>query len=326
MVRQIRRRLSSLQKVLRARRECLAIASSAAPRHVVMEGGILTHILLLLLTTRRFHPADYYFRTRVRLQRDMGDWIRGRLAETAEGTVFHGDFFTLLLPGQFKNATSIVVNDLREQFCENIYSRYLPFSSSVRAGDVVLDCGANIGSFSVWAATRTCDIQVVAIEPEEAICRALRRNVDANGLSSRVRIERTCLSDRAGEAILVTDTKCFTMTRMALDGTPAPSENVERVPTETIDSLVSRLGVPRVDFIKMDIEGAKRLALQGAAETIRRFRPRLAISGYHLRDDMYVLTTLICRLCPDYDVVMTNDLYIYANADRVSNTAATAAA
>ena len=62
--------------------------------------------------------------------------------------------------------------------------------------------------------------------------------------------------------------------------------------TDTIDALVARGDVERVDFLKIDVEGADLGVLEGAAETLRAFRPRLAIAAYHKPDDLAVL--------PDY--------------------------
>ncbi|HEX4047180.1 MAG TPA: FkbM family methyltransferase, partial [Elusimicrobiota bacterium] len=49
------------------------------------------------------------------------------------------------------------------------------------------------------------------------------------------------------------------------------------VPLRTVDSLVRERGLERVDFLKIDIEGAVPAALRGAAETMRRFRPLIAL-------------------------------------------------
>jgi hypothetical protein len=53
------------------------------------------------------------------------------------------------------------------------------------------------------------------------------------------------------------------------------------VPLTTIDKLVDELKLARVDFIKMDIEGAEVKALLGARSTLQRFHPRMSLSVYH---------------------------------------------
>jgi hypothetical protein len=73
-------------------------------------------------------------------------------------------------------------------------------------------------------------------------------------------------------------------------------------PLTTIDKLVPELGLNTVDFIKMDIEGAETKALLGARETIRRFRPRMALSVYHSPQDSAEVLRIARSFRPDYNV------------------------
>ena len=75
------------------------------------------------------------------------------------------------------------------------------------------------------------------------------------------------------------------------------------VPLTTIDILVADLGIERVDFIKMDIEGAERNALRGAVQTIRKHRPRLSIATENLPDDIRVIPETIRSFAPPYTQV-----------------------
>jgi hypothetical protein len=68
------------------------------------------------------------------------------------------------------------------------------------------------------------------------------------------------------------------------------------VPTVTIDGLVESGRVAKVDFIKMDIEGAEVEALKGAEQTLRNFRPRLAICLYHRPSDFETIPKFIDSL------------------------------
>jgi hypothetical protein len=73
-----------------------------------------------------------------------------------------------------------------------------------------------------------------------------------------------------------------------------------RVQLTTIDQLVTDLKLARVDFIKMDIEGAERNALAGARNTILRFKPRIAVGTYHLADDDTRIPAVISSVRQDY--------------------------
>jgi FkbM family methyltransferase len=73
-----------------------------------------------------------------------------------------------------------------------------------------------------------------------------------------------------------------------------------RVETVAIDDVVNREGLPRVDFIKMDIEGSELSALRGAEKTLRKFRPKLAISIYHKLPDFWEIPRYLDSLDLNY--------------------------
>lgn len=88
--------------------------------------------------------------------------------------------------------------------------------------------------------------------------------------------------------------------------------------TLSIDDLVQEQELTKVDFIKMDIEGAEMAALKGAAETIRKHKPKLAISVYHKHDDLILIPAYIQSLNPDYDfyldyyTIIGDEIILYA--------------
>lgn len=69
-----------------------------------------------------------------------------------------------------------------------------------------------------------------------------------------------------------------------------------KIQTIDIDSAIKE----KVTFIKMDIEGAELKALYGAAQTIRRDKPKLAICVYHKPEDMWQIPHYIDSLVPEY--------------------------
>lgn len=68
-----------------------------------------------------------------------------------------------------------------------------------------------------------------------------------------------------------------------------------------LDTYVARKNLPRVDYIKLDIEGAELDMLRGAAKTITRYKPKMAISAYHKNDDLWTLINYVKSLRSDYE-------------------------
>lgn len=74
-------------------------------------------------------------------------------------------------------------------------------------------------------------------------------------------------------------------------------ESTEKIETISIDEMLKGGGA---SFIKMDIEGAEFNSLLGARETICQYKPKLAISVYHKRDDVWKIPMLLLSYNPDY--------------------------
>lgn len=169
----------------------------------------------------------------------------------------------------------------------------------VRKGDVVLDCGAHVGVFTQTALEMGAS-RVVAIEPDPVNLECLRRNFAAEIAGGRVTLAPKGVWSSEKTITLLPGVDNTGMNTMLATG--PPRGGIE-VPVTTIDKLVAELALSRVDYIKMDIEGAEREALAGARRTLARFRPRLMLDSYHRRDDMDVLPPLVKELNPSY--VMT---------------------
>jgi FkbM family methyltransferase len=165
----------------------------------------------------------------------------------------------------------------------------------VRAGDTVLDCGANVGVFTRKALSQGAGL-VVAIEPAPENVNCLRKTFEEEIRAGRVIVYPKGVWDHDCDLVLRTYDYQSGGDSVALNF--PHSHAGPTVQLTTIDNLTSELKLQRVDFIKMDIEGAERQALRGAKETVARFRPRLAISLEHTPTDAEEIPALIWSLWP----------------------------
>jgi FkbM family methyltransferase len=161
----------------------------------------------------------------------------------------------------------------------------------VRKGDVVIDCGADIGTFTRKALDMGASL-VVAIDPDPQKVICLRRNFEQQASwAGKVKVLQMGVWNREELMPFYENTGSVVI---------AQGLSNEVIRLTTIDNLVAELGLPRVDFIKMDIEGAEIAALQGARLTLNRFKPRLAISTEHFADDGKKIPQTVGALAPDY--------------------------
>ena len=109
----------------------------------------------------------------------------------------------------------------------------------------------------------------------------------------RIEIIKKALWDRPGELNL---SHSGPGTRVA-EGETGAENRIEAV---SIDQFARERRFERLDLIKMDIEGAEQKALQGGMESIRRFRPQLAICIYHSQDDLFNIPLQLAAPLPRY--------------------------
>jgi FkbM family methyltransferase len=179
---------------------------------------------------------------------------------------------------------------LADMISEQSFNQYGGPDKGVRCGDTVIDCGANVGVFTRYALEAGASL-VLALEPSPATAVCLRRNLSAEIEAGRVLIfDGGAWSSDAVLAMYFGDSPSGDS---VLETNGKDRRRGAAVRLAPIDQIAERFHLEKVDFIKMDIEGAEREALQGAMGVISRFQPRLAISAYHLPDDPVCLRRLI---------------------------------
>ena len=140
----------------------------------------------------------------------------------------------------------------------------------------------------------------VAIEPAPENLECLRRNYPKEITSGQVIIVPKGVWDKEDVLTLRVDPKNSAADSFVLQREGAVE--VEKIPLTTIDKLVADLKLERVDYIKMDIEGAEPKALVGAKATLAKFKPRLSIATEHPQDDPKVITEIIRSARSDYQM------------------------
>jgi len=168
-----------------------------------------------------------------------------------------------------------------------------------RAGEVLVDVGANVGMYTVWAA-KTRGVRVFAFEPESQNYGLLNRNLMLNGLGESVKAYCLALSDAAGLSELhlaSTDpgTSCHQLgEKVDHHHRPAKPRFSQGCVSARLDDLVRDGVVPPPQHIKIDVDGFEPKVIAGAAQVLRapQTRSLLIEVNQNLPDHMQMVKEL----------------------------------
>ncbi len=141
---------------------------------------------------------------------------------------------------------------------------------------VFIDVGANIGKFSIILGKKMGRLgKIIAVEPHPSNFAILKKNILLNKLKNVIP-QNIALSDSNGKLKLYIDK----------EGTGGHSLGVKRgesaitVEADTMDNMIRKLKIKKVDLIKIDVEGAEALVLKGAKNILKTSHPKIAFEAW----------------------------------------------
>jgi FkbM family methyltransferase len=210
--------------------------------------------------------------------------IRRSLQELMSERVWHSDFVEINFRGQKLkfdswSGTNLTPYDIEYQPWrvsfrkENLgYLRHY----DLKPGDIVIDAGGYEGTFSIYAAKVVGETgRVIVFEPDTGNCRKLEANIKLNGLTNVIVVNKALWSE---DKTLKFNNKHTAGASFFFNASPYAVE----MSAVSIDNELERLGIGKVDFIKMDIEGSEIRAIEGAKKVLMNNAVNLAVASYHI--------------------------------------------
>lgn len=271
------------------------------------------NLLRQILTFRAVGPYRLRLPTRAKFEQDIARAMEARVGESNIQSYPSG-VYDIDFRGASITAECNLMNVVQGVFGHQYYFRRGNVAVEVQPGDTVIDAGGCYGDTAlIMASSVGAAGKIYSFEPVPDNIEIFEGNLARNSdLGERITIVQKAVGAQSG--------KMIRFDRKGGGSHEARGGDVE-VQTLTIDDFVEREGVSKVDFIKMDIEGAEGPALDGASATIRRFRPKLGISIYHSLRDLIFLPQRVAQIEPsyrlylDHHTVHAEETILYAAAD-----------
>jgi FkbM family methyltransferase len=168
----------------------------------------------------------------------------------------------LLLSGKtpnhvvLKNGVSITSSQSPIEVTGEIFIQqvYMPAELTIGSDDVVVDIGANVGTFSVYAATKTRN-RVLAVEPLPINCEYIQKNADNNKLN-HISWKGAAVSDKSGTVNLYT-TELVSGNLLFDHNVHGKIETYVEVPCTELRTIMDENNLAKIDLLKLDCEGSE---------------------------------------------------------------------
>ncbi len=144
----------------------------------------------------------------------------------------------------------------------------------LKKGDFVVDAGAYPGDYAVFAARKVGrEGKIICFEPDTKNRKVLEKNLKKEGLNNYIIIPKGLWNRNTTLNLENSD---------GLHSTLSKKKGSIKIKVARLDDELKELKIPKIDVLKMDIEGAEIEAVQGAKSTLKNNKVHVAIASYHI--------------------------------------------
>lgn len=147
-----------------------------------------------------------------------------------------------------------------------------------KRGEIIIDCGSFIGLGELRISPDVADGHIYAVEADRSCYERLCRNLGDNGVTNVTPMRRAIWNEEKELELETNYAQANTLVREVQKG-----RSTQTVRTITIDQIVEQHRLSKVDMLSLTLNGAEVEALEGAAATLDKLRPRIRLAGWYSR-------------------------------------------
>lgn len=139
------------------------------------------------------------------------------------------------------------------------------YNIKIKKEDNIIDLGANIGAFTIFAANKTTDGKVFAFEPEYSNYQQLVKNINLNKLKNTFAYKLGIADKKCNRPLFLSD-----ISKTSSSIYESHTGNIEKIDCIPLKSVLKLCDIKKIDLLKMDVEGAEYDILFSAPKNILR--------------------------------------------------------
>jgi FkbM family methyltransferase len=165
-----------------------------------------------------------------------------------------------------------------------------------RPGETVIDVGGCFGEFTLFASKCVGPTgRVIMLEPDQENLSRAKQLFALNGSPANIEIETCGLWNHSGKLRFQTGLggeSAVISDGITIDRSDAAAEKIVEIDVLSLPDLAKKHRLERLDFVKMDVEGAELEIIAGAEQLPPHLKPRYAIASYHIVNGVKTADTL----------------------------------
>lgn len=147
----------------------------------------------------------------------------------------------------------------------------------IKYKDTVIDAGSFNGILSLVYAEKAKDGKIFSFEPDKTNLKRLEENLNLNDYPQNIHLIKKGLWSQSGEINFYADGSVASSSFYR-----AENAQEQTIKVTSLDDFIEENSIEKVDFIKMDVEGAELDILKGATRLLNTLKPNLSIATYHI--------------------------------------------
>lgn len=183
--------------------------------------------------------------------------------------IFFNNYIIENSDGLFFCRDNVDLDVVGEDFEHGIRNYFKSFDRGI-----FVDIGANIGKYTIMISNQLKEGKVISIEPHPENFKTLKKNIKLNNCKNIIPVETACWNKKEVLKLFNHEDQPL------LSSSIKPSKSYIKINSDALDNILQKLNIKKVDFIKIDVEGAESRVLEGMKKILKSGKTKIIFEAW----------------------------------------------